>query len=186
MIDSRDFVNAKKLADTQVLLRPGRRIAFAGGADCNDHRIWDALDKVRAKHPDMIHLHEAGRGADRRSLGGQRKVPQVAFKPEWTRHKNAAPFKLNDVMLEAFPIGVIVFPGLGIVANLADKARKMANSRVEVCEGWRMSAPGPKDDDRLLGLLRLLREPACVLIDPRINFVASWQLKSRGKTVRIH
>ena len=51
MIDSRDFLNAKKLAETQVLLPPGRRIALAGGADCNDHRrIWDALDKVRAKH----------------------------------------------------------------------------------------------------------------------------------------
>ena len=28
-------------------------------------------------------------------------------------------------MLEALPIGVIVFPGSGIVENLADKARKM-------------------------------------------------------------
>jgi hypothetical protein len=28
-------------------------------------------------------------------------------------------------MLEALPIGVIVFPGSGISANLADKARKM-------------------------------------------------------------
>jgi hypothetical protein len=28
-------------------------------------------------------------------------------------------------MLEALPIGVIVFPGSGIVENLSDKARKM-------------------------------------------------------------
>jgi hypothetical protein len=28
-------------------------------------------------------------------------------------------------LLEAFPIGVSVFPGLGIVENFADKARKM-------------------------------------------------------------
>ena len=67
MIDSRDFLNAKKLAETQVLLPPGPRIAFAGGADCNDHqRIWDTLDKVRAKHPDMVLLHGAGpEGAER-------------------------------------------------------------------------------------------------------------------------
>jgi hypothetical protein len=129
MIDSRDFLNAKKLAETQVLLPPGPRIAFAGGADCNDHRrIWETLDKVRVKHPDMVLLHGASpKGAERIAAcwADNRKVPQVAFKPEWTRHKNAAPFKRNDAMLEALPIGVIVFPGSGIVENLADKARKM-------------------------------------------------------------
>ena len=61
MIDSRDFLNAKKLAETQVLLPAGSRIAFAGGPDCNDHqRIWATLDKVRANHPDMVLLHGAG------------------------------------------------------------------------------------------------------------------------------
>ena len=129
MIDSRDFLNAKKLAETQVLLPPGPRIAFAGGADCNDHqRIWETLDKVRAKHPDMVLLHGAGpKGAEKIAScwADNRKVPQVAFKPDWTRHNNAAPFKRNDVMLEALPIGIIVFPGSGIVENLADKARKM-------------------------------------------------------------
>jgi hypothetical protein len=129
MIDSRDFLNVKKLAETQVLLPPGPRIAFAGGADCNDHRrIWDALDKVRAKHSDMVLLHGAGpKSAERIAAcwADNRKVPQVAFKPDWTRHKNAAPFKRNDATLEALPIGVIVFPGSGIVENLADKARKI-------------------------------------------------------------
>jgi hypothetical protein len=140
MIDSRDFLNAKKLAETQVLLPPGARIAFAGGADCNDHRrIWDALDKVRAKHPGMVLLHGAGpKGAERIAAcwADNRKVAQVAFKPDWTRHKNAAPFKRNDAMLEAFPIGVIVFPGSGIVENLADKARKMG---IPV---WKLSRDG--------------------------------------------
>ena len=54
-----------------------------------------------------------------------RKVVQVAFKPDWNRHRNAAPFKRNDEMLDVLPIGVIAFPGSGISANLADKARKM-------------------------------------------------------------
>jgi hypothetical protein len=129
MIDSRDFLNAKKLAETQVLLPPGPRIAFAGGVDCNDHRrIWEALDKVHMKHPDMVHLHGGGaKGAERIAScwADRRKVPQVAFKPDWSRHKNAAPFKRNDAMLESLPIGLIVFPGSGIVGNLADKARKM-------------------------------------------------------------
>ena len=54
-----------------------------------------------------------------------RRVPQVAFRPDWNRHKKAAPFKRNDRMLEALPVGLVVFPGTGIQDNLADKARKM-------------------------------------------------------------
>ena len=54
-----------------------------------------------------------------------RKVPQIAFKPDWTKHAKAAPFKRNDQMLDVLPIGVIAFPGSGISANLADKARKL-------------------------------------------------------------
>src|SRR5215207_10313204 len=58
MIDSRDFLNAKRRAETEVLLPPGPRIAFAGGVDYNDHaRIWAALDQAREKHPAMVLMH---------------------------------------------------------------------------------------------------------------------------------
>jgi hypothetical protein len=129
MIDSREFLAARRRADTELLAPAGARIAFTGGTDCNDvSRIWDALDKIRSKHPDMVLLHGGSpRGAERIAAcwADNRKVPQVVFKPDWTRHRNAAPFKRNDQMLEALPIGVVVFPGSGISANLADKARKM-------------------------------------------------------------
>ena len=129
MIDSREFLAARRRADTEVLAPAGARIAFTGGTDCNDHsRIWEALDKIRAKHPDMVLLHGGSpRGAERIAAcwADNRKVPQVVFKPDWTKHRNAAPFKRNDQMLEALPIGLVAFPGSGISANLADKARKM-------------------------------------------------------------
>jgi hypothetical protein len=129
MIDSREFLAARRRADTELLAPAGARIAFTGGTDCNDvSRIWDALDKIRAKHPDMVLLHGGSpRGAERIAAcwADNRKVAQVVFKPDWTRHRNAAPFKRNDQMLEALPIGVVAFPGSGISANLADKARKM-------------------------------------------------------------
>ncbi len=129
VIDSRDFIAARKQAETQVLVPVGTRIAFTGGLDCNDHsRIWDTLDKVKAKHPDMVLLHGGSpKGAERIAAcwADNRQVVQVVFKPDWTRHKNAAPFKRNDQMLDVLPIGVIVFPGSGISENLADKARKM-------------------------------------------------------------
>lgn len=129
MIDSRDFLAAKRRAETEVMLPAGPKIAFTGGLDFNDHRlIWDTLDKVHAKHPDMVLLHGGSpKGAEliAAKWADNRNVPQVAFKPDWTRHAKAAPFKRNDAMLDVLPIGVIVFPGTGIQDNLADKARKL-------------------------------------------------------------
>jgi hypothetical protein len=129
MIDSRDYIAAKRKADIEPLIPAGPRIAFTGGTDCNDHvRIWDALDRARAKHSDMVLIHGGSpKGAEKiASLwADNRKVAQIVFKPDWTRHRNAAPFKRNDAMLDALPIGVIAFPGSGISQNLADKARKM-------------------------------------------------------------
>jgi hypothetical protein len=140
MIDSRDFIAARRRADSEILVPAGTRIAFTGGIDCNDHqRIWDALDKVRAKHADMVLLHGGSpRGAERIAAcwADNRRVAQIVFKPDWARHRNAAPFKRNDQLLEALPIGVVVFPGSGISANLADKARKMG---IPV---WRFTADG--------------------------------------------
>jgi hypothetical protein len=129
VIDSREFLAAKRRAETEVLLPAGPKIAITGGLDFNDHQaIWDRLDKVRAKHPDMVLLHGGTpKGADRIAAcwADSRKIPQIAFKPDWGRHGKAAPFKRNDQMLAVLPIGVIVFPGSGISANLADKAKKM-------------------------------------------------------------
>jgi hypothetical protein len=47
MIDSRDFLAAKRRIESEPLLPAGPRIAFTGGLDFNDHRaIWD-----RGVHP---------------------------------------------------------------------------------------------------------------------------------------
>ncbi len=129
MIDSRDFLAAKRRAETEVMLPAGPKIAFTGGLDCTDHqRIWAKLDRVHAKHPDMVLLHGGSpKGAEliASRWADHRKVPQVAFKPDWTTHNKAAPFKRNDTMLSVLPIGVLVWPGTGIQDNLADKARKL-------------------------------------------------------------
>jgi len=129
MIDSRDFIAAKRRATTEVMLPKGPKVAFTGGLDFNDHHlIWDRLDQVHAKHPDMVLLHGGSpKGAERIAArwADHRKVPQIAFKPDWARHQKAAPFKRNDAMLEALPIGALVTPGSGIQGNLADKARRL-------------------------------------------------------------
>jgi len=129
VIDSRDFLSARRRAETEVLVPTGTKIAFAGGMDFNEHdRIWDTLDKAHAKHPDMVLLHGGSpRGAERIAAcwAESRKVTQIAFKPDWNRHAKAAPFRRNDQLLSVMPAGVIVFPGSGITENLADKARRL-------------------------------------------------------------
>ncbi|KTE16882.1 DUF2493 domain-containing protein [Sphingopyxis sp. H115] len=129
LIDSRDFLDTRLRQKAAALLPEGTRILFTGGADVDDHRaIWGALDRARDRHPDMILLHGATpTGAERIAAcwAETRSVTQVAFRPDWNRHGKSAPFKRNDRMLEALPVGIILFPGTGIQDNLADKAAKM-------------------------------------------------------------
>nr|WP_291422066.1 DUF2493 domain-containing protein [Acidocella sp.] len=93
LIDSRDFIAAKRRAETEPLLPSGPKIAFTGGMEFNDHiLIWDKLDKVHAKHPDMVLLHGGSpKGAERiaAAWADARKVTQIAYKPDWVRHANA-------------------------------------------------------------------------------------------------
>ncbi len=128
LIDSRDFLDARLRQKAASLLPEGTRIAFTGGADADHSAVWDSLDRARNRHPDMILLHGATpTGAERAAAcwAESRGVVQVAFRPDWNRHGKAAPFKRNDRMLEALPVGVIIFSGTGIQDNFADKARKM-------------------------------------------------------------
>jgi hypothetical protein len=127
LIDSRDYLAAKRRTELEPLIPAGTKIAFTGGTECSDvQAIWTALDRVRAKHADMVLLHGGSpKGAEKIAAcwADNRNCPQIVFKPDWTRHGKAAPFKRNDQILNTVPIGLIVFPGSGITDNLADKAR---------------------------------------------------------------
>ena len=129
IIDSRDFIAAKRRAEIEPLTPKGAKIAFAGGPEFNDvNAIWTALDRIHAKHPDMVLLHGGTpRGAEKIAAcwADKRKVAQIVFKPDWTRHAKAAPFRRNDELLNALPIGLVVFPGSGVTDNLADKAKRL-------------------------------------------------------------
>jgi hypothetical protein len=52
-------------------------------------------------------------------------VPQIVFKPDWAKRAKAALFKRNDQIMKRCPAGLVTFPGSGISANLADKAKKL-------------------------------------------------------------
>ncbi len=129
VVASRDFINARKWADKQVLVPPGTRIAVSSGIGFNDVGfIYAMLDKLKAKFPDMVLLHGAtSTGGERIAVlwADNRGVPSVPFEPDWDKHGRAAPFKRNDEVLEVMPKGVIVLPGTGIQDNLRDKAKAM-------------------------------------------------------------
>jgi hypothetical protein len=129
LIDSRDFIAARRNADTQLMMPKGPKIAVSGGIGYNDYKlIWAVLDAVLAKHPGMVLLHGGTpTGAEKIAAcwANARGVTQIAFKPDWKREGKAAPFRRNDRMLEIMPQGVIVFPGSGITGNLADKAKRL-------------------------------------------------------------
>lgn len=129
LIESRDFVSAKRRTENETHCPAGTRIAFTGGIECQDlDIIWRVLDATHAKYPDMILLHGGSpKGAEliAAKWAENRKVIQVVFKPNWKAHNKAAPFKRNDALLEAMPVGLIACAGNGITDNLIDKARKM-------------------------------------------------------------
>lgn len=129
MIDSRDFLSARRRAETEVMVPAGTKIAFGGGVDYNDiDPIYARLDKVLEKYPDMILLHGGmPRGAELIAArwAEKRSVTQVVFKPKWGTHFKAAPFRRNDEIIAEMPTGVVIFPGTGITQNLRDKARRL-------------------------------------------------------------
>ena len=94
VIDSPDFLAPKKRADREVLLPSGPKVAVTGGLDFSDHRlIWAKLDQVHAKHPDMVLLHcGSPKGAEfiAAKWARHRKVPQIAFKSDWTKQEGGA------------------------------------------------------------------------------------------------
>jgi hypothetical protein len=129
VIDSRDFVATRRRVEAEPLLPPGPKVAITGGADYADHRlVWERLDRTRERHADMVLLHGgAPTGVDRIAAcwAQNRRVPQIVFRPDWSRYGKAAPFRRNDALLDTLPIGLLAFPGNGINENLVDKARRL-------------------------------------------------------------
>jgi len=126
-IDARDYLRARKDRETAAHLPAGTLVAVAGGKDVDPAAVIARLDRVRAKHGDLIIVHGGGPGVDRIAARWAERngVHQVVCKPDWDRHGRAAPFRRNDELLNLMPKGVIAFAGNGITGNLVDKARRM-------------------------------------------------------------
>jgi len=128
VIDSRDFETARKNRFNALHMPEGSKVALLGSADYEDyHHIFDTLDKVRTRFPDMILVHGGStKGAEliASRWASARGITQITFKPDWRRDGRAAPFKRNDRMLDIEPVGVLAFGSTGVALNLYQKAQK--------------------------------------------------------------
>lgn len=128
VIDSRDFINAKRYKETNTLTPPGTLIAFSGGINFNDtDAIYKALDSVHSRHPDMILIHGGYHsGADKiaSTWARNRGVTEMPFAPDFKKHANRAGFVRNDEIIKLRPRGILVFDGTGVQHQIAREAKK--------------------------------------------------------------
>lgn len=128
VIDSRDFINAKRYKETNTLTPPGTLIAFSGGINFNDtDAIYKALDSVHSRNPDMILIHGGYHsGADKiaSTWARNRGVTEMPFAPDFKKHANRAGFVRNDEIIKLRPRGIIVFDGTGVQHQIAREAKK--------------------------------------------------------------
>ena len=127
-IDARDFMRARKDRETRAHLPEGTLIAVTGGRDVADPAAVIArLDRAKARCADIVIVHGGGPGVEKIAARWAERngVHQVVCKPDWNKHRRAAPFRRNEEMLNLLPAGVIAFPGSGITDNLVDRARQL-------------------------------------------------------------
>ncbi|MEO1607535.1 MAG: SLOG family protein [Pseudomonadota bacterium] len=115
---------AKAQADARKLPE-GPRVIVAGDADWTDvQTVFDTLDKVRERHPDMLIAIKQAKGAEATaaSWAGQRGVHTIRYQTQFNTHGRAAPFRANEDMLNLNPIGVLAFGSGGSVKHMAEIA----------------------------------------------------------------
>jgi hypothetical protein len=124
VIDSRDFLAAKRRAQTEVMVPAGPKVAFTGGLDFNGYRaIWERLDQVHAKHPDMVLLHGGSpRGAELIDHEAVAAPAEDFVGPKRRQHPDG---------------GELATEGVAAVLKALNREGAVANLRVATSETWR-------------------------------------------------
>ena len=126
VVEARDYIKAREALKNEALTPEGSRVAFTGGKEYDDHNaIFNALDSVLKRHPDMVLVHGGMPGAEfiASKWAKINGVSQIVCKPDWAANGKSAPFKRNDDILNLDIIGLVATPGTGINANMVDKAK---------------------------------------------------------------
>ena len=126
-ISARDYLAARARERREQLAPEGPLVAVSGGQEWHDHEvIWDRLDDIKARVPEMVLITTAQRkGVDAAATAwaAAKGVKTVQFVPDRSLGNRAA-FVRNDKMVGLKPVEAIVCEGSGIQANLAQKLRQ--------------------------------------------------------------
>jgi hypothetical protein len=140
MIDAKDALRAHRQRGHSDVDPGAVVVAFRGAPQAvgvaDAHRIFDALNWALAAHPDMALATCAAPGSEKLALrwAAQKKVRVILVRPDFDRHRNAAPFKANDALMAFDPALVLTLPASldperdpqarpsGVVLNLGQKA----------------------------------------------------------------
>jgi hypothetical protein len=134
VVDARDFLKARSERRRVARSPEGTPVIFAGGrssfatsdeAKAFAANVWDTLDKVHDRVPDMVLVHGGdSRGVDRiaASWAERRNVQQLVFALD-RRLGARAGFKRNEQMLSLKPRYLVAFPGNGVLERLVIEAK---------------------------------------------------------------
>jgi hypothetical protein len=100
-----------------------RSFSWSPRAGCVHRSLWRSTWAAEGCH------HRTGTGHATREVERAGRAGGTGRRPANPRHAprlaGVGLVSCNDAMLAVLPIGVMVFPGTGIQANLADKAKKL-------------------------------------------------------------
>lgn len=134
VVDARDFLKARSERRRAAHSPEGMPVVFAGGrssfassdeAKAFAANVWDTLDKVYDRLPDMVLVHGGdSKGVDRlaASWAERRNVQQLVFALD-RRLGARAGFKRNEQMLSLKPRYLVAFPGNGVLERLVIEAK---------------------------------------------------------------
>jgi hypothetical protein len=134
VVDARDFLKARSERRRAAHSPEGTPVVFAGGrsffpssdeAKAFAANVWETLDKVHGRVPDMLLVHGGdSKGVDRlaASWAERRNVQQLVFALD-RRLGARAGFKRNEHMLNLKPRYLVAFPGNGVLERLVIEAK---------------------------------------------------------------
>jgi hypothetical protein len=150
VVDARDFLKARSERRREAHSPEGTPVVFAGGrssfassdeAKAFAANVWDTLDKVYDRLPDMVLVHGGdSKGVDRlaASWAERRNVQQIVFALD-RRLGARAGFKRNEQMLSLKPRYLVAFPGNGVLERLVIEAKAQ---RITVVDRRSIAARG--------------------------------------------
>jgi hypothetical protein len=114
------------------------RLIVCGGWDYQDRkRVWDVLDRIRARRGIALVIEGGAAGADRlaREWAQSHGVGFETVKAMFARDGLRAGPMRNCAMLALEPDGVVAFPGGPGTRDMVKKARKAGVTVMEVKDG---------------------------------------------------